>query len=600
MPFVWVNEPQLPSPAPVEIPGETATSTLVNEVANTVNAGGTLEYYTPTPKYNVVYVVPQLNVNTTTLTNATIGRLTINLSANVTRSTINTAAFGNVAANTLYITIGTMGQNPTSNLEIATKEYLDTQVANVPASGSDLQNIIDAAGDLLVGIAANTATRLPIGSSGQILTVDYSEPSGLRWKSVGSTDGSESFSGLWMQTHRDRYLQNTHIWLRQCDDVLYNDGSHGRGLSNLTCNIAASGAGGLDTGAEKNSQWYEIYTIHDSTNDLDTLLLHQCTNIRQEAALTTTSDLSRTLRRFTATNGYLGQSFISANTGPIHSVECEISSAGSPTGLIWIEVRSDSSGFPDSLLGVSRPLDALRIPTDKARVRFLFSDPVTLTAQTTYHIVLAGDYALSDANYIQQWGITAGGYASGVATEYHVNTTSWHNSADVGGPADFWFKVFIENIAQTNIVLPGAYDKYCLLGYVYNNSVGNFKHFIQKDRHILTFISEDWRAWVTATGTVEAVDMSACVPPRDGFALIQVKYNNNLAAHIPIGGVDCTDMPITLTPKSGYTTANTHGTGGAAGGAGMWKYAPIVLENQTMLIRSNSAGCNVYITEFSF
>jgi len=600
MPFVWVNEPQTPPPTPPLSYGEDATSTLVDKVANTVNAGGSLIYYTPNTQYNVVYVVPEMNVNTITLTNAMIGHLTITISANVNVATINTATIGNVISNTLTIEYGTMGGNPTSNSEIATKEYLDTMVANVPASGSDLQNIIDAAGDLLVGISANTATRLPIGSAGQVLTVDYSDSTGLRWKTIGSTTGAEYFSGLWLQTHRDRNQQNTQVWLRRCDDILFNDGSHGRGWSNMVCDITVSGAGGLDTGTPRNSQWYELYAIRDEVNDLDNLIFHQSTNITQEANCTTTSDQNRQLRRATTPLDYIGQSFVSANSGPIHSVEFEIFATGSPSGIIWAELRSDDNGFPGSTLATTYPFDAGRIATDQSRIRFIFPDSVSVTAQTLYHIVLTGDYVYSDSNYITIRGITANTYGSGYAVEYYVNTSSWRLPPSVGGPDDLWFKVFIENISATDLVLPGGYDKYCLLGYVRRDAEGNLQYFLQKDRHIITSIASEWRAGSTETGRIEAVDMSRCIPPRDGVAKIEVRHVDSSCLHLPIGGFDCTDMPITFVPTKGYTTANTHGIGSVPGGYGVRLYAPIVLEHQVLLIRSNVAGSNVYITDFQF
>jgi hypothetical protein len=603
MPFIWTNQPQLPSPPQIETPGPLEVSTLVDKVANTANAGDTLLYYTPNTQYNVVHVIPQMNVRTTRLTNANVGHLTVNASINIEHTYINTAVFGSVTANVLYLEVGTMGRAPNSNNEIATKEYLDSLVSNITPGGSDLQNLIDAAGDLLVGVSPNTAVRLPVGNSGQVLSVDFSETSGLRWKTIGST-GSEVFSGLWLQTHQKRYLQNTQIWLRHCADVVYTDGSHGRGLSNLVCDITVSGVGGLDTGVERNSQWYEIYMIRDTANSANALLLHQSTNIVNEASLTTVTDFSRILRGATDPNDLLGQSFVSANGGLIHSVELEFSSVGSPNGLLWVEIRDDSGqggGFPGNTIVTSRVFDTTRILSENSRIRFIFDTDAALLANISYHIVLTADYTRSDSNYIQLRGLAAGGYPSGKAIEHHFNDGVWFNCSDVSGPGDFYFKVFIQNIPATNIVLPSSYDVYCLLGYVYNNSAGNFKHFIQRDRHLLAFISQDWRGYTTATGAIEAADLSTVLPPRDGMALVEVMYRSPAALHIPIGGIDCTDMPVTLITKNGYTTANTHGLfGPASGGAGLYKYAPIIIENQTMLVRSNVPNCNVYVTDFAF
>jgi hypothetical protein len=53
-------------------------------------------------------------------------------------------------------------------------------------SGADLSNtiplsIIDAKGDLIVGTADNAVTRLPVGTLGQILTVDPGTTQGIKW-----------------------------------------------------------------------------------------------------------------------------------------------------------------------------------------------------------------------------------------------------------------------------------------------------------------------------------------------------------------------------------------------------------------------------------
>lgn len=53
------------------------------------------------------------------------------------------------------------------------------------AVGSD--SIWDAKGDLAVGTGADTASRLPVGTNGQVLTADSAETTGLKWTTVSGT-----------------------------------------------------------------------------------------------------------------------------------------------------------------------------------------------------------------------------------------------------------------------------------------------------------------------------------------------------------------------------------------------------------------------------
>lgn len=53
-----------------------------------------------------------------------------------------------------------------------------------------IQNtIIDAKGDLIVGTAADTPARLPIGSNGYVLTADSAETAGVKWAAAASGGG---------------------------------------------------------------------------------------------------------------------------------------------------------------------------------------------------------------------------------------------------------------------------------------------------------------------------------------------------------------------------------------------------------------------------
>lgn len=57
--------------------------------------------------------------------------------------------------------------------------------AAAPSSGIS-PNTVDAKGDLLVGTADNTVARLAVGSNGQVLTADSSQTAGVKWAPASS------------------------------------------------------------------------------------------------------------------------------------------------------------------------------------------------------------------------------------------------------------------------------------------------------------------------------------------------------------------------------------------------------------------------------
>lgn len=66
---------------------------------------------------------------------------------------------------------------PTTSFQAATKGYADS----VAAGGGIPVSLIDAKGDLVVGTANDTATRLGVGSNNQVLTADSTQASGVKW-----------------------------------------------------------------------------------------------------------------------------------------------------------------------------------------------------------------------------------------------------------------------------------------------------------------------------------------------------------------------------------------------------------------------------------
>lgn len=130
---------------------------------------------------------------------------------------------GSSGSVTIGIQDGTTAQKGAVQLENSISST-STTTAAVPASvksaydlanGAIAKTLIDAKADLIVGTAADTVGRLAVGSNNQVLTVDSSTATGLKWAAAGggwtylgtagTSGGSELVSELFSTTY-DRYF----------------------------------------------------------------------------------------------------------------------------------------------------------------------------------------------------------------------------------------------------------------------------------------------------------------------------------------------------------------------------------------------------------
>ena len=73
-----------------------------------------------------------------------------------------------------------------------TLNNLQTQITNLDPAGSVSKSIIDAKGDLLVGLSNDTVDNLAVGSNNFVLTADSSATLGVKWSALptASTGGA--------------------------------------------------------------------------------------------------------------------------------------------------------------------------------------------------------------------------------------------------------------------------------------------------------------------------------------------------------------------------------------------------------------------------
>lgn len=318
----------------------------------------------------------------------------------------------------------------------------------------------------------------------------------------------QNFRGLRLRTHPDQDVAASKVMLVHADEIQVDDGFRYTDWDNLVADITVSGAGGLDTGSEGASRWYEIYAIRKSSDGTKNLLLHRAPDYSSGAAFTTATDASRALRLATGTaTDKLAQGVRLSASAPLHFIKVKLIRTGAVSGRIWFSIQADSSGNPSgTALATTDKIDASKIATSEQQLLLIFRSPTTPSASPTqYHLVLEGDYTRSDTVNIAWRGVAAGGYADGSAKEY--NGATWGAASGVG---DFNFDAYIlQN--STSVTMPTGYDQKCLIGYVYNDSGSNLNPFFECGRRVIP-LENVAITGVTST-TMVLTDLSTVLPP---------------------------------------------------------------------------------------
>jgi hypothetical protein len=391
------------------------------------------------------------------------------------------------------------------------------------------------------------------------------------------------FRGLRLRTHPDADVAVSKVAMLSLDEAIMQDGFRYQPTSfPLVADISASGAGGLDTGAEVASTWYEVYLIGKSStgaaSDLK-LMLHRAKDYLKDTAFETATDNWDSLRA-DAARTKLAQGVTPATGGSCEFVDLQLFKAGAPTGRIWITIEADASGSPSGTpLVTSDKIDVSGVTVSNAWIRFPFRTPVTLTGSTVYHVVLQGDYTLSGTNLVNWRGVLAGGYAGGAFKKFDGAST-W--SADVVLDANFRLFTVQHNTALT---MPSGYDQSCKLGYVYNNGSSNFVAFNAYDRTVRRLVS----ALFASTAAFPLLqDLSTVLPPAPVAAFFQAN-NSAITNYVAIAGVpDGFSLGAVAPGESGMSIINSPGAGF------LHTHLEVNTELQSVYVTAQAGTANVY------
>jgi hypothetical protein len=350
---------------------------------------------------------------------------------------------------------------------------------------------------------------------------------------------SQEFRGLSLQTHPDNTLALSNVYLAHADAITMNNGEELADWNGLTASLAASGIGGIDTGSEQASTWYEIYAAYNGS--AKGLFLHRAKNYFLDES-NVTDDQTTWLRKAT-TNLRISQGFQTDVAGKIEFVDVKLIKENAPTGNFWFTIQANNGGVPsDTPLATSDKLDATRLTVGTATwIRIPFRTPYSVSASTTYHLVMHGDYTLHDT-------INVGWRSKGTASSYAKGALSHSTSATSGGWTavandDMVFKIYVtENDVAVSGTYPTGYSQYARIGWCYNNASSNLKYFTQIDRTVMCGTETQWLMFTTSVTTPTLLDLAAFVPPVTVNA--QLTVYSGAAASLSFGDLQCTDVSV--------------------------------------------------------
>jgi hypothetical protein len=348
---------------------------------------------------------------------------------------------------------------------------------------------------------------------------------------------TQAFRGLTLSTHPSLYLSGSQVLLDHADEIVMDDGTRVGPWGHLTANIAVIGAGGLDTGAEAASTWYEVYAIRKSTDGTRALLLHAAPNPNAiEESGGTNANYGHLFRDVTARQR-LAQGFQVDITKTYSRVHMHCARVGTISGAVWLTIEADASGAPSGTPLATSDVRAMNgAPTTFVLVSFNFRGGVALTAGTTYHIVIHSDVVVNASNHLGILADSANTYARGALQQW--NGTAW-SAASAG---DLIFSLHHE-IGTATPTMPSGYDQRALVGYVFNDASSNFSPFLACNRHVFSVAGS-----FQDSGAVTFTALFHCtnaLPPTKGAVLVDVAGYSSVA----------NDVVVIAGAPHGYTAA---------------------------------------------
>lgn len=404
------------------------------------------------------------------------------------------------------------------------------------------------------------------------------------WSSLSLQSLSQSFRGLTLRTHPDADAALSKVMLVRADAIVMDDGQEVRDWDRVVADIAVGGVGGLDTGAEANNAWYKVWAIYNGTTKA--LLLQRAKEYTLDEDLSAGEDGAHALRD-AAARTKLAQGFQVDNAGPCEFVDVKILKTGTPTGQFWFTIESNAGGVPSgTVLATSDKYDVSRLPTGAIWFRMMFHTPPTLSALTQYHLVLQGNFTVSVSNYMS-WraDTTAAAYARGSKAAY--DGTTWTSDTD----DDFTAQIYITTL-DAAVVMPSGYTSKAHIGWVRNDSAGNFMEFVQIGKRasvgINTSPASSARNYLGSLTNPTLFHAAAFVPPTPCWVTLQA---DGSVATMGVIMCDAANLMVSDVDPTGFFDYRYSPATGTSGDRPIFPLGPVLIERQGIkaAVTSNTA-----------
>lgn len=456
-----------------------------------------------------------------------------------------TASTGYASGATSIVLVGGHGSRLPSTFTYPLSWWNSTDYAD-PADDPD-REIVTVTNRVTDTLTVTRGAESTSASNKNIAGKTYTMSLGLTkamWESIFNLSLSQDFRGLSVQTHPDSDKALAQVRLIHADAIVMDDGEEIADWNDLDANLAAAaGIGGLDTGTEQASTWYQIIAGYNGTTK--GIYLHRAKDYFLDEDITAGEDASQGLRSAVDNSTVrIAQGFQVGTAGLMEMIDVKLIKTGTPPGNIWFTVEATSGGVPSNTpLATSDKYDVSRITTTATVVRFPFRVPASLSAATQYHIVMHGDYTVSATNFVN-WRMdgSAATYANGSKALFDSDTSTWTNDTD----DDMYLKVYITR-NDTALTKPAGYTQSAVIGWAYNNGSSNLIPFLQQDRvWRMANLSDALVVNETAAGPV-LVDLRAFVPPIEMLnMMIGASGTGAAVGQIALGDIKCTDVTIAV------------------------------------------------------